>query len=87
MTAHTALAPLQGVSDALVALAAGAAPSLVSVRSHRARSSGFLWRPGLIVTADEALADGVGLVNEYLCLPKIRFAHSDDAGHRPRAQQ
>ena len=57
MTAHDALAPLQGVSDALVALAAGAAPSVVSVRSHRSRSSGFLWRPGLIVTADEALAE------------------------------
>jgi S1-C subfamily serine protease len=57
MTAHNTLAPLQGVSDALVALAAGAAPSVVSVRSHRSRSSGFVWRPGLIVTADEALAE------------------------------
>jgi S1-C subfamily serine protease len=57
MTAHTVLAPLQSVSDALVALAAGAASSVVSVRSHRSRSSGFVWRPGLIVTADEALAE------------------------------
>src|SRR5579859_6983294 len=53
----TTLAPLQGLSDALAALAAGAAPSLVSVRSRRSRSTGFLWRPGLIVTADEALAE------------------------------
>jgi len=56
-TARAALAPLQGISDALVALAAGAAPAVVSVRSHRSRSSGFVWRPGLIVTADEALAE------------------------------
>ncbi len=44
-------------SDALAALVAGATPHVVSVHSHRARSSGFVWKPGLIVTADEALAD------------------------------
>lgn len=32
-------------------------PSIVSVHSHRARASGFVWKPGLIITADEALAD------------------------------
>jgi S1-C subfamily serine protease len=31
--------------------------AVVSVHSHRSRSSGFVWRPGLIVTADEALAE------------------------------
>lgn len=36
---------------------AALASSLVSVQSHRALSSGFVWRPSLIVTADEALAD------------------------------
>jgi S1-C subfamily serine protease len=36
---------------------AKAAPSIVSVRSHRSQSSGFAWRPGLVVTADEALAE------------------------------
>src|SRR5712671_2304183 len=49
--------PLTALSDALTALVASAAPSVVSVHSHRSRSSGFVWRPGLIVTADEALAD------------------------------
>jgi S1-C subfamily serine protease len=29
----------------------------VSVHSHRSVSSGFVWKPGLIVTADEALAE------------------------------
>jgi S1-C subfamily serine protease len=29
----------------------------VSIHSHRALSSGFVWKPGLIVTADEALAE------------------------------
>jgi len=36
---------------------AKAAPFIVSIHSHRSRSSGFVWKPGLIVTADEALAD------------------------------
>ena len=27
------------------------------MHSHRSRASGFVWKPGLIVTADEALAD------------------------------
>jgi S1-C subfamily serine protease len=38
-------------------LVAAARPSIVAIQSHRARSSGFVWRPGLIVTADEALAE------------------------------
>jgi S1-C subfamily serine protease len=48
---------LADLSAALVALVARAAPGIVSVHSHRARSSGFVWRPGLVVTADEALAE------------------------------
>jgi S1-C subfamily serine protease len=30
---------------------------MVTVHSHRSRASGFVWRPGRVVTADEALAD------------------------------
>ena len=48
---------LQTFSSAISDLGARAAPSVVAVHSHRSRSSGFIWRPGLIVTADEALAD------------------------------
>lgn len=49
--------PLQLHSDALAEIVARAAPSVVAVQSHHARSSGFFWRPGLVVTADEALAE------------------------------
>src|ERR1044072_3019468 len=50
-------AALQALSGALAQLVTAAAPAVVAVRSHRSRSSGFLWRPGLVVTADEALAE------------------------------
>jgi len=49
--------PSQTLSDALSDVVAAAAKSVVAVHSARSRSSGFIWRPGLIVTADEALAD------------------------------
>src|SRR5882757_6093234 len=49
--------PLQKLSTALSDLIAGAAGKVVAVHSPRARSSGFFWRPDLIVTGDEALAD------------------------------
>jgi S1-C subfamily serine protease len=49
--------PLQQLSDALAAAVARQAQSVVAVHSHRSRSSGFMWRAGLIVTADEALAE------------------------------
>ena len=41
----------------LADVVARTAPSIVSVHSHRSRATGFVWKPGLIVTADEALAD------------------------------
>ena len=54
---HDSTSPLQSLSDGLAELVTSAAPALVAVQSHRSRSSGFVWRPGLIVTADEALAE------------------------------
>jgi S1-C subfamily serine protease len=48
---------LQQFSDALADSVAAAAKSVVSVHSNRSRSSGWVWRPGLIVTADEPLAE------------------------------
>lgn len=53
----TASTPLSSLSSALADVVARIAPSIVSVHSHRSRSTGFVWKPGLIVTADEALAD------------------------------
>jgi S1-C subfamily serine protease len=49
------LAPLQSLSSACVGLVAKVATAMVSVNSRRWRSSGFVWRSGLIVTAEEAL--------------------------------
>jgi S1-C subfamily serine protease len=48
---------LQPVSDALADLVDALAPSLVSVHAGgRSDPSGFVWRDGLVVTTDEALA-------------------------------
>jgi S1-C subfamily serine protease len=48
---------LTDLSAAFVDLVASVAPSAVAVHSDRSRSSGFVWRPGLIVTADESLSE------------------------------
>jgi S1-C subfamily serine protease len=48
---------LSSFSSAIAGVAAGAAPAAVSVHSRRSRASGFVWKPGLVVTADETLAD------------------------------
>jgi len=48
---------LPSLSSALVDIVARIKPAIVSVHSHRSRASGFVWKPGLIVTADEALAE------------------------------
>jgi S1-C subfamily serine protease len=52
-----ALNALQEFSTAVSGIVARAVPSLVTVHSGRSRASGFVWRPHLVVTADEALAD------------------------------
>ena len=49
--------PLQAFSGALSHLVASAAPAVLAVRSHRSRATGFVWRPGLVLTASEALAE------------------------------
>jgi S1-C subfamily serine protease len=51
------MSDLSSFSSALAGIVARTAPSIVSVHSHRARATGFVWKAGLIVTADEALAD------------------------------
>jgi S1-C subfamily serine protease len=49
--------PLSSLSSAVAEAVARAAPAIVSVHSHRHQAAGFVWKAGLIVTADEALAD------------------------------
>jgi S1-C subfamily serine protease len=48
---------LSSFSSALAGIVAQAKPAIVSVHSHHSRASGFVWKPGLVVTADEALAE------------------------------
>jgi S1-C subfamily serine protease len=57
MSATANPTPIEVLSASLRSLVTNAAPSLVAVRSHHSLSTGFMWKPGLIVTADEALAD------------------------------
>ena len=48
---------LLALSRELVRLIRDVAPSLVSIQSGHTRSTGFSWRPGLIVAAEDALPD------------------------------
>jgi S1-C subfamily serine protease len=61
MSKPESTAILQTFSSAVSGLVALAAPGVVAIQTHRSRSSGFCWRPGLIVTADEPLADEGGI--------------------------
>ncbi len=67
MSKPTSFTEMQDLSSTLASLVARAAPSVVSLSSSRSRSSGFIWRSGLVVTADEALSEdgeySVGLWN------------------------
>ena len=51
------LASLQNLSTTLSSLVTKLAPYIVSIHSRRSRFSGFVWRPGLIVTAEQALPE------------------------------
>jgi S1-C subfamily serine protease len=54
----SATAPLLAeFSASLAGIVAAASPALVSVHAQQRSTSGFVWKPGLIVTADEALAE------------------------------
>ena len=57
MSDQSAFSLLLALSTGLAALVRDVAPSLVSIQSSRARSTGFSWRPGLIVAAENALAE------------------------------
>src|ERR1700746_2776136 len=57
MTQSAQFSQVQELSAAFARLVGIAAPSIVAVKSAHSRSSGFFWRPGLIVTADEPLSE------------------------------
>jgi S1-C subfamily serine protease len=57
MSDQPASSVLLALSTGLATLVRDVAPSLVSIQSGRSRMSGFSWRPGLIVAAENALPD------------------------------
>jgi S1-C subfamily serine protease len=57
MTQSTELSQVQDLSGALARLVGSAAPSIVAIKSAHSQSSGFFWRPGLVITAEEALSE------------------------------
>jgi S1-C subfamily serine protease len=60
MSTNPASSALEALSGTLADLVAKTAPGVVAIESARARSSGFVWRRDLIVTANEALAEEEG---------------------------
>jgi S1-C subfamily serine protease len=54
---NSSTSPLAAVSSSFADIVARTAPAIVSVHSHRSRASGFVWKPGLVITADEALSE------------------------------
>jgi S1-C subfamily serine protease len=80
MSKPASAGPLQQLSDALADAVVQAAQNVVAVHSTRSRSSGFIWRPGLIVTADEALAEEGDI---SVALPDGETAAATLAGRDP----
>ena len=72
---------IQDLSAAFARLVAIAAPSVVAVKSAHSRSSGFFWRPGLIVTAEEALSEEGDFT---VTLPSAESAHAAECRRRSR---
>ena len=48
---------LASLSSDIASVVARTTPAIVSVHSHRLRATGFVWKHGIVVTAEEALAD------------------------------
>jgi S1-C subfamily serine protease len=57
MSDQSASSALLALSTGLAALVRDVGPSLVSIQSAHSRMTGFSWRPGLIVAAENALPD------------------------------
>jgi S1-C subfamily serine protease len=71
---------LSSFSSAIAGVVAKATPSVVSVHSRRSRATGFVWRPGFVVTADETLADD-GEISIQLADGTARTASSAGRDH------
>jgi S1-C subfamily serine protease len=81
--AHMTNTPLTALSDSISAVVERTARAAVAVTSRHSQASGFVWRPGLIVTAEEALAeDGEVFIQphggERISATRIGRDHSTD---------
>ena len=68
---------LQDLSTALAIWVASTAPNVTAIQSHRSHSSGFVWRPGLILTAvasGRSRSGWAGLEGRTLNIARIRAA-------------
>src|SRR5262245_33968707 len=72
--------PLVALSDTLSSLVAKTAQSVVAIQSRRTRASGFVWRPNLIVTNEETLADDEEI---SVVLPGGEYVAAHLAGQDP----
>lgn len=57
MTETATTSTLQSFSTDMATLVAATSPSIVGVHGQRSRTSGFAWRPGLVITSEESLAE------------------------------
>jgi len=81
MTDATSLSPLQ-LSNQLAAIVAAAAPAVVAVHGGGRRpSSGIIWQPGTVVTAEETVARDADVV--ALTLPDGSRVEATLAGRDP----
>ena len=71
---------LEELSAGLAGLVTSVANSIVGVGSGRSCSSGFVWKPGLVVTADEPLSDEGEL---SVTLPEGKLVSAQLVGRDP----
>jgi S1-C subfamily serine protease len=71
---------LEELSAGLAGLVTSVANSIVGVGSGRSSSSGFVWKPGLVVTADEPLSDEGEL---SVTLPEGKLVSAQLVGRDP----
>jgi len=79
MTDATSHSPLQ-LSNQLAAIVAAAAPAVVAVHGGRRPSSGIIWQPGTVVTAEETVARDADVA---LTLPDGSRVQATLAGRDP----
>jgi S1-C subfamily serine protease len=72
--------PFEQLSAAMADAVSAAAPAVVAIQSRRARASGFVWRPGWIVSSEEGLPEDE---EAELVLPGGATAAAKVAGRDP----